>query len=288
MFYLGCAVWSHKEWVGHFYPKSTPARDFLHCYSDRLNTVEGNTTFYAVPEIKTVQKWRSQTPDGFKFCPKFPKTVTHQGLLCPQLPAALSFIERMQGLGDRLGILFVQLPPRYSPEQSADLHDFLTALPRDEVAIALEVRHPHWFHPEERDRLNAALQQLGVHRVILDTRSVYSSTSDPQVHSRNRKPQLPVFPDCPTDTTFIRFISHPDPRYHEPFLGEWVNQVTQWLEHDRTVYFFVHCPIELHSPQTAQVFYQRLQVQVPLPCPDLFQSPEPTVTQLNLFNSIYF
>lgn len=282
-FYLGCAVWAYPEWVGSFYPERTSPRKFLNCYSDRLNTVEGNTTFYAVPPVKTVQKWRSQTPPGFQFCPKFPKTVTHQGLLLPQLPAALSFIERMQYLEDRLGVLFLQLPPRYSPEQAEDLHNFLMALPRETSAIALEVRHPHWFYPQVREQLNADLAQLGVHRVILDTRSVYSSPSDPQAASRNRKPQLPVFPDYSTTTSLVRFIAHPEPQYQDPCLTQWVQQVAAWLECDRTVYFFVHCPVECHSPQIAQAFHQKLQTYTSLVFPPLFEPPSPTVEQLSLF-----
>ncbi|MGB0562379.1 MAG: DUF72 domain-containing protein [Spirulinaceae cyanobacterium] len=281
-FYLGCAVWAYADWVGSFYPPQTKPRNFLHCYGDRLNTVEGNSCFYAVPSVKTVQRWRTETPTGFKFCPKFPQSVTHQGLLMPQLPGALQFIERMEYLGDRLGVLFLQLPPRYSPEQADDLRDFLAALPRDRVAIALEVRHPQWFYPEIRQQLNADLARLGVHRVILDTRSVYSSPGDPQAASRNRKPQLPVFPDSPTETVLIRFISHPDAQYHEPFLSEWVTQMAIWLQAARTVYFFVHCPAESYSPQTARVVYQRLQETVS-GLPLLFAPERPASEQLRLF-----
>lgn len=282
-FHLGCAVWAYPGWVGSFYPQRTPTHQFLSCYGDRLNAVEGNTTFYAVPPVKTVQKWRSQTPPGFKFCPKFPKTVTHGGLLLPQLPVALSFMERMQHLGDRLGVLFLQLPPRYGPDQAADLLNFLVALPREPNAIALEVRHPHWFYPQVRAQLNADLAPLGVQRVILDTRSVYSSPGDPQAASRNRKPQLPVFPDCTTNLSLVRFIAHPEPRYQEPFLTEWVQQVAAWLERDRTVYFFVHCPVEDHSPQIAQTFYHRLQAHTTLALPSCFAPPAPAVEQLSLF-----
>ncbi|MEM8639384.1 MAG: DUF72 domain-containing protein [Cyanobacteria bacterium P01_G01_bin.54] len=281
-FYLGCAVWAYADWVGSFYPSPTSSRNFLRCYGDRLNTVEGNSCFYAVPPVKTVERWRAQTPAGFKFCPKFPQTVTHQGLLLPQLPGALSFIERMQHLDNRLGVLFLQLPPRYGPEQAEDLLALLRALPRTQVEIALEVRHPHWFYPQMRQQLNADLAQLGVHRVILDTRSIYSSPGDPQAASRNHKPQLPVFPDSSTETVLIRFISHPNPQYHEPFLSEWLAQIKDWLAGDRTVYFFVHCPAEVHSPQTARVVYQRLQTMM-AGLPELFSPPTPSSKQLRLF-----
>jgi uncharacterized protein YecE (DUF72 family) len=45
-FYIGCAVWGYKEWVGELFPSGSKNADFLALYSRRLTTVEGNTTFY--------------------------------------------------------------------------------------------------------------------------------------------------------------------------------------------------------------------------------------------------
>lgn len=47
--YLGAPVWGLKDWVGNFLPPKTKPCDFLSLYSQRLNTVEGNTTFYSLP-----------------------------------------------------------------------------------------------------------------------------------------------------------------------------------------------------------------------------------------------
>ena len=96
-FYLGCAIWSYKEWVGNLYPPKSPAKDFLSLYSRRFTTVEGNTTFYAIPSAETIEKWVAQTPPGFKFCPKLHRQITHQGLLLPQRDRAIDFLIRMSG-----------------------------------------------------------------------------------------------------------------------------------------------------------------------------------------------
>jgi len=45
-FYIGCAVWGYKDWVGELFPSGSKNADFLSLYSRRLTTVEGNTTFY--------------------------------------------------------------------------------------------------------------------------------------------------------------------------------------------------------------------------------------------------
>ena len=46
-FYIGCAVWGYKDWVGDLFPPGSKSADFLSLYSRRLTTVEGNTSFYA-------------------------------------------------------------------------------------------------------------------------------------------------------------------------------------------------------------------------------------------------
>ncbi|HZG37976.1 MAG TPA: DUF72 domain-containing protein, partial [Nodosilinea sp.] len=55
-YFTGCAVWAFKDWVGEggFYPKGSKAGDFLRLYCDRMTTVEGNTTFYSMPDAKTI------------------------------------------------------------------------------------------------------------------------------------------------------------------------------------------------------------------------------------------
>jgi len=97
-------VWSYKGWTGDFYPAKSRPQDFLSLYSDRFTAVEGNTTFYAVPNAATIARWQAKTPPQFKFCPKFPKTVTHGGLLAPQIAEALAFIERMKIFNSQVGV----------------------------------------------------------------------------------------------------------------------------------------------------------------------------------------
>jgi uncharacterized protein YecE (DUF72 family) len=55
--YVGCPIWAYKGWVDSFYPKGTQSSDYPGCIR-QLTTVEGNTTFYAVPAPATVQRCR--------------------------------------------------------------------------------------------------------------------------------------------------------------------------------------------------------------------------------------
>ncbi|MEM9272802.1 MAG: DUF72 domain-containing protein [Cyanobacteria bacterium P01_F01_bin.143] len=281
--YLGCAVWSYKGWLGNFYPAKTKPSEFLRLYSDKFATVEGNTTFYATPQPKTVAKWAEQTPNEFKFCPKFPKEVTHQGLLQQNIAIAKNFLEIMQGLGDRLGIIFAQLPPSYSPHYFDDLQQFLVDCSQSNLSLAVEVRHPAWFKEVNANRLNQMLRELNITRVILDTRPIYNSPGDPQVHSSRKKPNLPVQPIVTGDCALVRFISHPERKYNEIYLQEWVNQVENWVKQGKTVYFFVHCPLEERSPGTAKYFESLLQKRGLATIQTTRNDKSEAPTQLSLF-----
>ncbi|MEO0852443.1 MAG: DUF72 domain-containing protein, partial [Cyanobacteria bacterium J06648_11] len=252
-------------------------------YADRFTAVEGNTTFYAVPSAKTVTRWASETPPGFKFCLKLHRDITHRGAIAPHLPAALDFCDRARGLGDRLGPTFMQLPPSYSPAYLDDLQEVLQAWPHRDVPLAIEVRHLAWWKPPHRDRLCDLLQELNVSRVLLDTRTMYDGSDDPQVHSQRRKPKVPLVPELTTNTAFVRFISHPDLARNLGYLQEWRDRVSTWLQQGKQVYFFVHCPDERRSPDTARSFQRMLEaLNAPIPpLPwDFVREPD---NQLSLF-----
>lgn len=288
-FYIGCAVWAYREWVGELFPKGSRSQDFLSLYSRRMTAVEGNTTFYSIPDAATVQRWHDETPPGFQFCPKLPRAITHEGqggLLFPQLERAIAFVALMQGLGDRLGPIFAQLPPSYGPRGLDDLAAFLAGWPAS-VPLCVEVRHPDWFLPEWAQRLNDLLRFHGVGRVLLDTRSIYDGPDDPQCRSERKKPAVPLQPVVTSDVVLIRYISHPERDRNLGYLAEWVEQVQQWLQQGRTVYFFAHCPIEARSPSLARTFQHQLEraaVPVPLlPWDSLDIVSPPVLEQLSLF-----
>ncbi|ARV58488.1 hypothetical protein BZZ01_07395 [Nostocales cyanobacterium HT-58-2] len=258
-FFIGCAVWSYKGWVGELYPQGTRQGEFLQLYSRRFTTVEGNTTFYAVPNQETVTRWATQTPEGFEFCLKLPRDVTHDGHLQPHIPDALKFLEGMHPLGKRLGPVFAQLPPSYAPTLIDDLTIFLEALQQTGVRLALEVRHLDWFTEPYASELTALLTKLGVGRVLLDSRPIYSGDDDPQIQSERRKPKVPVQFSVSAPFSLIRFISHPNLPVNQPFMEEWVTQIKQWLQQGTQIYFFVHCPVEERSPSTARHFQKLLE-----------------------------
>jgi uncharacterized protein YecE (DUF72 family) len=189
----------------------------------------------------------------------------------------------MQELGDRLGPIFAQLPPHYGPRQFDDLFTFLSAWPRSDSPLALEVRHPDWFKEPFAGALNDSLQQLGVARVLLDTRPIYEGPDDPRIGPERKKPKLPLQPTVTASVSLVRFISHPDREFNQPYLEEWAKRVSHWLRQGTQVYFFVHCPLEAQSPGTARLFQKMLEqcgASVPTLPWDAFTEES---TQLSLF-----
>ena len=205
-----------------------------------------------------------------------------------QLPTALSFLSLMQqGLGDRLGPIMIQLPPSYSPAAFDDLKKFLQAWPTASASVAVEVRHLDWFCPPFSERLRGLLSDLNVGQVLLDSRMMYAHENegdiDPQLHSNRRKPKVPLQPQVTGDFVIVRYISHPRLMRNQDYLSEWVTWVDQWLSAGKQVFFFVHCPREVQSPQVARHFQTMLETQQvnvpPLPWMHLEQPLE----QLSLF-----
>ena len=266
MFFIGCPMWGNKEWVGNFFPAHTHAKDFLHLYSQRLSTVEGNTVFYALPSSETIARWCQETPPAFRICPKVLRSISHEASLEKSRDQTLLFVERMRGLGTRLGPIFIQLPPAFGPKKIAQLQAFLAFWPTD-VRLAVEVRHPDFFKEPHTTTLNTLLSQYQVAWVIMDTRPIRVGTEEEQqvLQARERKPNLPLQVTLTTDFAFVRYIGHPRMKVNEPFLTEWAQTIGQWLIEGKTVYGFCHCPFEKHSPSICAELYRRVMAVAPLP-----------------------
>lgn len=290
-FYVGCPIWSFKGWVGNFYPEGTKPGDFLHEYTRRLTTVEGNTTFYAVPAINTVEGWAAEMPDHFRFCPKLPRAISHAGKLTEHIDEALSFIEIMNRLGSNLGPMFLQLPPSYSPKQLADLNAFLDAWPQDD-RLAVEVRNLGWFEAPHQETLNQLLTEHNMARVVIDTRPIRDLKGDEILHgsvyesllaARERKPDVPVTPERTADFVFVRYIGHPSMQVNMPFLQEWADFVAEQLSDGLDAFVFCHSPENLTAPRLCRTLYHLVGDQIQIPPLPWDETDNSTFEQGRLF-----
>jgi len=261
-FYIGCAIWAYKDWVGDLFPPGSKSGDLLALYSRRLTTVEGNTTFYATPKAEVVQRWANETPATFRFCFKLPREISHEGPLAAQIEATRAFIDRMAPLGEHLGPFFLQLPPGYRADEIGDLERWLAAWPR-ERRLAVEVRHSAWYEPPGELALMELLERYGAGRVVMDVRPLDAGPlpgADVDLQAaRDRKPDVPMHPLRSGGVVLIRYIGHPIPELNGPLLDEWAERVAAWLAEGTEVYFFCHCPDERRSPALCRAFQRRLE-----------------------------
>ena len=113
---IGTMGWSYDHWVGNFYPEGTASDDFLAEYARHFDTVEVNSTFYRVPYRSIVEDWKEKTPEGFTFTTKIPRAVTHGTELGNDWGKMEVFIENISLLGEKLGPLLIQLPPKFKAD----------------------------------------------------------------------------------------------------------------------------------------------------------------------------
>jgi uncharacterized protein YecE (DUF72 family) len=160
---IGTQGWNYPAWLGPFFPDRTRSADFLSVYARAFDTVEVDSTFYAVPPATTLRSWYERTPANFIFSLKFPRAVTHDDRLRDVSGVTELFFERVRELRDKLGPILVQLGPDFGPAELPALVDFLPRLPRD-LRIAIEFRQRAWIS----DGLLALLRDRGVALALVD------------------------------------------------------------------------------------------------------------------------
>ncbi|HEX6379430.1 MAG TPA: DUF72 domain-containing protein [Nitrososphaeraceae archaeon] len=143
--YVGCSGWSYTSWQGPFYPQNIENKAWLPYYSQILNYVEIDSTFYNIPSELMVKNWNRRTPDNFRFTAKFPKLITHDKKFKNVNRDLELFYNRMEPLRDKLLALLIQLPPSYKLKEGLEdfrSHNFFF---EGDFRYAVEVRHASWF-----------------------------------------------------------------------------------------------------------------------------------------------
>jgi uncharacterized protein YecE (DUF72 family) len=172
---VGTASWSDPGFVEDWYPPDLPARERLLWYAEHFNLVEVNSSFYALPGEKVVERWVEQTPDDFAFDVKLHRLLSRHSTPVKYLPAGLKSIAVVKGTkveltpkletaftkeflknidplrsAGKLGALLLQLSPAFGPRDY-----FLTELDRligllEGYPLAVELRNRNWLDEGRR------------------------------------------------------------------------------------------------------------------------------------------
>ena len=168
---VGCAMWTHRGWLGRGLDAQLPAGHELAAYAGVVDAVEGNTTFYATPTSETAQRWADHVGTDFRFVFKLPRTITHDRKLRNAEDDLRAFLQVMEPCQAVMGPVLIQLPASFGPDDLGALEAFLEIVPED-FAWAVEVRHLDFFSGDDERRLNDMLFGRSMERVVLDSLSL--------------------------------------------------------------------------------------------------------------------
>jgi uncharacterized protein YecE (DUF72 family) len=238
---IGTCSWAEKSLIesGAFYPTgvSTP-EGRLRFYAGHFDTVEVDSSFYAIPTSRMVTAWAERTPPGFLFHVKAYGALTGHsiapGTLPPELrelvlaadrdqesiqvadpallralaQASVTALEPLKA-AHRLGFIVFQFPPWFG-YKNANLDyllyckELMAGLP-----IAVEFRHGSWLTHHHQ---GALFDFLRSHKIT------YITCDEPQYGTLATAPLLP---EVTTSIAYLRlhgrnaenWLSHATPRY---------------------------------------------------------------------------
>lgn len=150
---VGTSGWSYPHWRERFYPKESKAADWLPYYAKHFSTVELNNSFYRLPSKDQFKEWAARLPDGFIVTVKVSRYITHIKRLRNARQYLDTLLERAEGLGEHLGPLLFQTPPRLRADLER-LEELVKTLPEGH-RFAFEFRHESWFNEEVYELLKS-------------------------------------------------------------------------------------------------------------------------------------
>ncbi len=283
LWHTGLPQWNHSCWHDGPLAGKSNTRP-LHRYARYFNSVEGNTTFYGIPDRISVERWQTEVPNDFKFCFKLPQVITHQHNLQHCQSHLTDFFRQMSPLQHSIGLISIQLPATFSPQQIDILASFLQHLPHD-WNYTVEVRHLAFFNKQiEEQLLNQLLARHNINRTMFDTRWLFAEPQPDAVtqDALHKKPQLPLHVLATGQQPVARIISPLQWQHTDQWLQPWVTKVLQWIDEGRTPYLFFHTPDNAEAPQLARHFCELLVAKRPTLINPL-NWPDPLQSQSSLF-----
>lgn len=267
--YLGLPIWQHPSWPTQWFADSKSRLKQLSHYANYFNSIEGNTTFYSIPTTETVQRWYDSVPDNFRFTFKLHQSLSHQACLRNIESLLEEQLGLLQGLGEKLGVVMLQLPASFDPEQMNLLQAFIQRCAQ-KCCLAVEVRHPAFFQKQNAEiQFNRLLIEHQVNRIMMDTRALNTgpATSEILAETRRKKPKLPTNVIATARNPVVRFVGNDNDNDNAQGLMPWVHKIHQWRQQGKTPYLFLHRPDNKHAPWLAAQFidmYNTVYPQTPL------------------------
>jgi uncharacterized protein YecE (DUF72 family) len=194
MIRIGTASWSDPGFVADWYPRGMRPAARLGWYAEHFDYVEVNSSFYAVPVQKVVQRWDVETPANFLFDVKLHRLLSRHAAPPETLPPDLRRGVQLNARGNvvldaeleqtlaerireelaplreagKLGAFLLQLSPAFSPGRHRldELESLVAGFRSDRLAI--ELRNRDWLSDRQRDATLAFFRAKQVPLVMVD------------------------------------------------------------------------------------------------------------------------
>jgi len=235
--YSGTSGWVYKGWRAHLYA-DTPVKRWLQVASSAFSSLEINGSFYTQIKPETYERWRAETPAGFRFAVKGHRFVTHYKRLRDCEDSIVRLRDQASGLGDKLAAVVWQLPGNFAIDLGR-LDDFLRACGRWRVRHAMELRHRSWFEPG----VAARLREAGVAVCLSDA------------------PDFPMWREITADFVYVRLHGHTRKyasSYSAASLARWAADARGWHDRGLDVFVYFDNDAEGHAVGNARGFAQRI------------------------------
>jgi uncharacterized protein YecE (DUF72 family) len=229
---IGTSGWSYNHWADVLYRPGLPPAQRLLRYAEVFDTVELNASFYRWPKDSTFAGWRDLLPTGFTMSVKAHRGLTHYRRLASPEPWVERFERCWRLLGDRHGVLLVQLHPEQKRDD-ARLEAFLRSVPAS-IRVAIELRHPSWNDP-------------AVYSLLERHRAAYVVMSGAG---------LACVPRATTDLVYVR-LHGPDHdsmytgSYGNAELRCWAERIAEWVDQKRDVWMYFNNDLGGHAVRNA-------------------------------------
>jgi uncharacterized protein YecE (DUF72 family) len=225
MIHIGTCSWTEKTLIqsGEFYPQEARTSEGrLRYYAGHFQTLEVDSTYYAIPDKRNTHLWADRTPENFIFHIKVYGALTGHGIDPKTLPKDIfnmlpekdkaeryAYVKESVILGliaerfrealtpfiatNKLGVIAFQFPPWFH-HKTANLdyilkcRELMQGLP-----LAVEFRHGSWLTPDTRE---------SVFRFLREHQLTYITADEPQYGTLET---VPFIPQATTDIAYFRF-----------------------------------------------------------------------------------
>ena len=254
---IGTSGYSYDDWRNHFYPPEIPRYRTLAFYCQYFRTVEINSTYYKIPNLKSIEKFAEKTPAEFEFIIKMNRETTHNRRENEQAIRQLVNALRPLAESGKCKGLLAQFPYSFKNNETNRYYLVQTKKYAEDLALFVEFRHKSWNTQQ-------------IFPFLKENNIGYVNVDEPKLEGL-----LPAQSVAATKTGYVRFHGRNaekwwdgkgseryDYLYNEDELKSWVTHINELMRKTYKTYIFFNNHPRGQAVQNAKQMFNLLNVQL--------------------------